>query len=274
MEDFQILCVTMNQHDFSKIKEMNIHSNVVFANQADTTSFEEIQFEGHIAKMITTQTRGVGRNRNLALIYATGKICLFADDDLIYRDDLEETILQEFNKYPEADIIIFNVEVTSKGRTQKKYSKTRKCTPWEQMPWAGFRVAMRLDVIQRANIWYTPLFGGGCIFPSGEDSLWLYEARQKGLTLYVSKETIGSVSFETSTWFTGYDEKFFFGKGAYYKCTHSKTFYVWMIYMALRTTNMGTMSWKNKCKWMKYGKLGFEQMKSYYRMMDELNLEK
>lgn len=28
MSTFQILCVTMNQNDFSKIKQMNIHSNV------------------------------------------------------------------------------------------------------------------------------------------------------------------------------------------------------------------------------------------------------
>ncbi len=34
MLSFEVLCVTMNQNDFSKIKEMNINSDVVFANQA------------------------------------------------------------------------------------------------------------------------------------------------------------------------------------------------------------------------------------------------
>ena len=42
MLSFEILCVTMYQKDFSKIGEMNIHSNVVFANQCDRTSYEEI----------------------------------------------------------------------------------------------------------------------------------------------------------------------------------------------------------------------------------------
>lgn len=47
MSKFEILCVTMHQNDFSKIKKINIHSDVVFANQADTTSFEQIEFEGY-----------------------------------------------------------------------------------------------------------------------------------------------------------------------------------------------------------------------------------
>jgi hypothetical protein len=51
MDRFEILCVTMHQKDFSKIKEMNIHSNVVFANQCDHTSYEELKFDGHVAKM-------------------------------------------------------------------------------------------------------------------------------------------------------------------------------------------------------------------------------
>ena len=71
MNRFEILCVTMHQNDFSKIKEMNIHSNVVFANQCDHTSFEECVINGHYAKMISTQTRGVGINRNFALAYAS-----------------------------------------------------------------------------------------------------------------------------------------------------------------------------------------------------------
>ena len=80
----------MHQSDFSKIKEMNIKSDVIFANQCDHTSYEELEFDGHTAKMISTATRGVGKNRNLALIYASADICLFADDDVTYDDGAEE----------------------------------------------------------------------------------------------------------------------------------------------------------------------------------------
>ena len=126
MSRFEILCVTMHQKDFSKIEQMNINSDVVFANQADRTSMNELEFNGHRARMITTDTRGVGVNRNLALTYAQGEICLFADDDVTYDDDMEERVLKEFDAHPDADVIIFHFD-TDSDRKQVKYPKTKKC---------------------------------------------------------------------------------------------------------------------------------------------------
>ena len=212
MSKFEILCVTMHQKDFSKIKDMNINSDVIFANQAKSMSYEEIDFEGHTAKLVTTNTRGVGINRNLALMYANADICLFADDDVRYVDNLEEIVTNEFKNHPDADIFIFNFETDSKKRKQKIYNKTKKCNKLTRMPWAGYRIAVKLSSVRKANIWFTTLFGGGCIFPAGEDSMWLNDAKKKGLKFYVSKEIIGNVSFDESTWFTGFDEKFFYAK--------------------------------------------------------------
>ncbi len=137
MSRFEILCVTMNQADFSKIQEMNIHSDVVFANQADRTSYEELPFEGHTAKMITTATKGVGKNRNIGLLYASADICLFADDDVVYHDDAEQRILAEFDAHPDADVMIFHLDTDSKERTQISYPKTRRCRKMEKFPWGG-----------------------------------------------------------------------------------------------------------------------------------------
>ncbi len=260
---FEILCATMHQNDFSKIKEMNIHSDVVFANQCDTTSYDECEFEGKKAKMISTQTRGVGVNRNLALLYASGDVCLFADDDVVYSDDMEEKVVSEFEDHPDADIIIFHFESDSKDRVPKKYPKTKKCGRFSKMSWGAVRVAFRLEKVRRANLWFTTLFGGGCIFPSGEDSMWLNDAKKSGLNFYVSKETIGKVSYATSTWFTGYDEKMFYGKGAFYKAIHPKTLLLWMIYFCLRTRKLSGMSDFNKLKWMIYGIDGYKKMMTY-----------
>ena len=262
MAKFEILCVTMHQKDFSKIEQMNIHSDVVFANQADTTSFEEKEFGGHHARMITTNTRGVGVNRNTALLYAKGDICLFADDDVTYDDDMEERVLAEFEAHPDADIIIFHLDTDSE-RKQVKYSQTKKCGRFFRMPWATFRIAFRLDAVRKANVWFTTLFGGGCVFPSGEDSMWLNDAKKKGLTFYVSKETIGRVSFEESTWFTGFDEKMYYGKGAFYQAAHPKTFNLWMLYFTLRTKSASKLSSSEKIKWMKKGREGYKKTLSY-----------
>jgi len=262
MKRFEILCVTMHQKDFSKLSEMNIHSDVIFANQSDETSYQEKEINGHLAKMITTTTRGVGKNRNIALTYADADIVLFSDDDVIYNDDAETLILDEFNAHPDADVIVFHFSSNSTERKQRTYPKTRKHRKFERMPWGVVRIAVRLNAQKKANLWFSTLFGGGCIFPSGEDSMWLTDAKRAGLTFYVSKETIGKVSFESSSWYTGVDEKYYYGKGAFYQAVHPRAKYLWMLYFALRTKSP-TLSFKNKIKWMKAGARGYRKMQPY-----------
>ena len=48
----------------------------------------------------------------------------------------------------------------------------------------------------------------------GEDTLFLKELIEKGLKLYKSPIRIASVDMSDSTWFKGYNEKYFKDKGA------------------------------------------------------------
>ena len=262
MNTLEILCVTMHQKDFSKLQQMNIHSDVFFANQADKTSFEELEFEGHTARMLTTATRGVGVNRNMTLQYAKGDICLFADDDVVYCDDMEEKVLSEFDAHPDADVMIFHLD-TDSPRKQIRYRQTKRLRGAFRMPWGAVRIAFRLSAVKKANVWFTTLFGGGSIFPSGEDSMWLKAAKKAGLRFYVSKETIGTVDMGESSWFTGYDEKFFFGNGANCRAIYGRWAWLWSYYYLLRYRNRGTLSYSEKKKWMALGRQGYKQMRSY-----------
>jgi len=259
---FEILCVTMHQSDFSKVQQMNLHSDVVFANQCERTAYEERSFDSFTAKMISTQTRGVGINRNLSLIYATAEICLFADDDVVYHDDMEQRVVAEFDAHPDADVIIFHLDTDSERR-QISYPRTRKHSRFGRMPWGGCRIAFRRNSVLKANLWFTTLFGGGCIFPSGEDSMWLTDARKAGLTFYVSSQTIGTVSMEESSWFTGRDEKYFFARGAYYTAMHPGTAALWMWYAALSVRANCSLSLGQKRKWMQIGAKCYKKMESY-----------
>lgn len=270
MGKFEILCVTMHQKDFSKIQEMNIHSDVVFANQADRTELAVLESDGFQAKMITTTTRGVGINRNISLFYASGDICLFADDDVVYVDDLEQRVLAEFEAHPDADIIVFHFATDSEDRQQISYSKTRKCGRWERMPWGAIRIAFRLNAVRKANLLFHTLFGGGCTFPSGEDSLWLIDANKAGLKIYVSKETIGRVSFQTSSWFSGRNPQYYYGKGAFYAYTHPRTFWIWVIYFVLRTSMHTELSPLKKIQWIYHGRKGYQRMLSYEQYVSDI----
>ena len=263
MPTFEILCVTMHQKDFSKLEAMNIHSDVVFANQCDCTAYEEKTFAGHRAKMISTATRGVGVNRNLALLYASADICLLADDDVIYRDDMEQRVLAEFAAHPDADIFVFNYDETDPVRMQKNYSRTKKRRGLFRMPWSAFQIAFCRSAQRKANLWFSTLYGGGCIFPCGEDSKWFLDAKRAGLTFYVSKEIIGSVSYETSTWFSGFDQRYFYGKGVYAYAAHERTFWLWKWYYLLRLRKFGTLPQSLRLKWLGKGKQGYKELLSY-----------
>lgn len=263
MPKFEILCTTMNQSDFSKAEEMNIHCNTVFANQAGTVGYDEKQCDGYKLRMITTDTRGVGKNRNIAMLYANADYCLFADDDCRYNDDVEKTVIDEFEAHPDADVFIFHLDTDDKIRSLEKYKKTKRYSRFGRRPWGCVRVAFKLASAEKANLSFNTLFGGGCIFPSGEDSMWISDAFKKGLRFYVSDKTIGFVSMKSSSWFTGVDGKYYFAKGAHYRHSHKKTIWIWMIYFALRTVKMTDMSFGEKIKWMRYGADAYQKFIPY-----------
>ncbi len=274
MGKFEILCVTMHQTDFSKIRTMNIHSDVVFSNQADTTKYEEYEFEGHVAKMITTNTRGVGKNRNIGLAYASAEICLFADDDVTYNDQVEDIVVKEFEAHPDADVMIFYVAPEESNRHPISYPKTRRCRKFEKTPWGGVRIAFRLRSVQKANVWFTTLFGGGCIFPCGEDTMWIKSAKKAGLRFYVSKETIGTVCSETSTWFNGRNEGYYYGKGALCQVIYPRLKHLWILYYAYRTRKDSELKFRDRIDWMKKGMKGYKLGLGYRDFVQKTDEEK
>ena len=86
----QVLVAAMNQkmQDYSLLDKMNIHSDVIVGNQCNYNSIEAFEYNGYRAIYLNFKERGVGLNRNNALMRATGDICLFADDDIsIYPKD-------------------------------------------------------------------------------------------------------------------------------------------------------------------------------------------
>ena len=74
----QVLVATMHQADASIIQKMNIRCAAVVANQADREEITTQKTEYGECKMITTKTRGVGLNRNIALLAASEDILLFS----------------------------------------------------------------------------------------------------------------------------------------------------------------------------------------------------
>ena len=264
MVKFQVLCTTMFQKDFSKIKEMNIHSDILFANQTESSGELSIMFDGYQGKMISTTMRGVGNNRNTALMYADGEICLMADDDMRYCDDYRIKILEEFENHPEADVIIFNIKTSTPeyGRIPTQIKKFKKFHAWSRNPYGAPRIAFRLNEVKKKNIYFSTYFGGGCIFKSGEDTIWLEQLRRSGLNIYLSPVYIGDVSYQCTTSFTEDICEKLYTKGAMFEAEKNIIMYPKLVYDIIFRKSKGVSRYE-KYKLINAGRMGYRNLLSY-----------
>ncbi len=214
MDRLQTLVATMNQKDFSLVQKMNIRNDVIVANQTD---FEEIRTETFPfgeQKMISTKTRGVGKNRNFALLASSAEYLLFADDDIIYNDDVAENVIAAFQENPEVDVFLFSMDFTRDGKLiEQRHLKKKRLYLWNSMRYGTEQLAIRREAMLKCNLHYSQLFGGGCMFGSGEDSLLLRDCFRNGLRVYSHNYVLGTCRQDVSSWFKGYNEKYFYDKG-------------------------------------------------------------
>jgi cellulose synthase/poly-beta-1,6-N-acetylglucosamine synthase-like glycosyltransferase len=212
----EVLVATMKQNDLSKYHDMNLSTDAVFANQDDRYEYIEETILGNRVQMITTSERGVGKNRNNALMHSSGTICLFADDDMIYEKDYEKIVLEAFTKLPDAGIIIFNIEIAgNEARTTRLNKTIKKSHIYNSLNYGAPRMAVRRDELLKKNIWFSILYGGGAPYSAGEDSLFVVEAIKKGMKVYTYPKKIAYIKQESSTWFEGYTEKYYMDKGVW-----------------------------------------------------------
>lgn len=269
MSELQVLCVSMHQKDFSLVDKMRIETDAIISNQCDTTSYSSLVIRNNTIEMISSETRGVGINRNIALANATGNICLLSDDDMVLRKDYESVIVQDFCNHPNADIIIFNIGTTTPefGRIPTKTKKFKRLRWWNKNPYGAPRVAFRLNSIRRCNIYFSQLFGGGALFPSGEDTIWISQLLKAGLRIYISPTYIGDVSYSQSSWHSSDEKRIKFGQGALLEARPIPLKFLFAIYYSVRRSKELTL--KEAYRWICNGRKGYRELAPYEKFTEE-----
>lgn len=260
----EVLVATMNQNDFSLVKDMNIRTNAIIANQADCNNYKRQIMDNHVISMYVTDTKGVGINRNIGLLFAQGEYLLFSDDDMIYYDDYEEKVEEAFQELPDADVIIFSMEMKSGDRQIDAYiNKTKKLNIFNIFKYGACTIAIRRSIVKQYNLHFTELFGGGCLYGSGEDSLFLMDCLKCNLKIYSHKNIIGVNTCKESTWFNGFNEKYFYDKGAWL-CNVPLFYRVAMkYYFVFRFRNKTPLNWKKRLSLINNGIKGYKTMTTY-----------
>lgn len=214
----QTLVAAVNQDVRALADRMRLETDAILVNQCDENAYLEYEYKDFQVKCYSFREKGVGLNRNNALLRADGDILVFADEDIVYDPGYAEKLRKEFEMHPEADILLCNLRVVPERATYhtESYGRVR----WYNCGrYPTYSFAVRGDKIRKANVTFSLLFGGGAPYSNGEDSLFLMECLRRGLRIYRTPLEIGEeVPRESgeSTWFKGYNEKFFYDRGYLY----------------------------------------------------------
>ena len=205
--DLEVLLSVMNLNK-SDLDKMNIISKCTVINQCSKRE-EELYKNFHI---YSYNEKGVSVSRNRGLDHAGGDIILLCDDDIVYEEDYEKKVLDEFAHNTKADVILFNFK--SPNRYKRPLKKRKRLHIYNSLNYATYNIAFRKKSVQDTGIRFNTSFGPGAKFNNGSDTIFLRDIYRSKLKVYSSPEWLGTVYNTKSTWFTGYDEKFFFNKGA------------------------------------------------------------
>lgn len=253
----QVLVATMGQTDYSLPEKMNIQTDAIIGNQCDRSEIESFSFNGHKITYLSFAERGVGLNRNNALMRADADVCLFADDDMVYVDGYEKIVADAFERHSDADVLAFNLEaVSSVGDVpeRKIIEKESRVNYFNCLRYGTARIAVRLRAVRLNGIAFNQCFGGGTPYCHGEDNLFVVACLDKGLKMYSIPETIAVLTEERkSSWNEGFDEKYLLDQGMLFRCMSRKYWKLLCLQDSLRRHSSYGMSFSQAYKAMLRG---------------------
>lgn len=215
-----LLLSAMYLEHTSDIDHLNISGNCILINQCDKESvISEKKENGSVFTMINTKERGLCKSRNMAIALSSADICKISDNDVLYCDDYEKIILDSFQKYQNADVIVFFVK--RKERMEPFFQKPQYMNYLTTLKACSVEIAFRREAV--ATIHFHESFGAGSgNYMMGEENIFLYDCLKKGLNILYLPIQIAELVDVESTWNTGFHENFFFSRGAnYYAMSHA-----------------------------------------------------
>ncbi|WP_455962124.1 glycosyltransferase family A protein [Bacteroides bouchesdurhonensis] len=203
-----VLLSCMHQ-DKSIIQKSNIQTDVVVINQCDEDVIERGTFVDKFGKssnfiFVSTTERGLARSRNMAISFAEGyDICLISDDDELFADGYEKTIIDAYVKRPQEDLICFDFKGNKNHFTQEcRMGFKMICSS------SSIQVSFKRDQIINNSIKFDVKMGSGTGNGPGEEIKFMMDCRRKRLNMYFVPIIITELLPGPSSWFKGRDAKY------------------------------------------------------------------
>lgn len=139
--------------------------------------------------VVKMEGKGLARNRNNALRYATGDVLLIADSDVHYETAYFDRILSHFAADTTLDIACFQALATD-GRLLRSYSN--RSFTYNRQPRGTSFSSVEIAMARRAGLpRFDERFGlGSDYLACGEEEVFLYDAYRKGLHIHYFPEVV------------------------------------------------------------------------------------
>ncbi len=247
-----LLSVMEHKDPLLYIEKLNIRTDAVIVNQCGRNSERSEAKDGRRIRIIERAEKGLSRSRNLAIDSAVDDICIFCDNDISYVNDAKDIIEQAFGVYPDAGIICFFIERPE--RHEPVRLKEGNMTKTDMMRIFSPEIAIRRSHLK--GLKFDEDFGAGAKYGMGEENIFLFEAARLGIKRVYIPERIAKTLPNESSWFKGYDRKFFFDRGAGYEAMDARFWHPLCLQFLLRKRELyrDTISASGAYRAMKEGR--------------------
>jgi glycosyltransferase involved in cell wall biosynthesis len=214
----EVLVSTMNLISPAKlIQSMRISGFYTIINQITDNSNKRAPIRSKNGSSYDYVERGLSRSRNRAIENSKGDILVLADDDMYYAENYLDLIESAYKKYTDADIIAFHVNNEDTGRIKERLKEGRLGYVGS-MKLSSWQITFRKTPVTKSGVSFDQNFGTGTEMYMGEENIFLFDCLKAGLKIYYVGDEIATLKLDSiSTWFKGYDDKFFRVRGATYK---------------------------------------------------------
>lgn len=182
--------------------------NYVIVNQTNVDN-EIVQKKDKSHVIVFSSDRGLSNSRNRAIDEASGDICVLCDNDGIPVENADKIIEVAYEKVPDADIIVFDETKKNFGEKIKKLNKL------SILKVSSTEITFNRERI-KGKIVFNPNLGAGTSIGSGEENMFLMDAKKKSMRIYYYPQKIMSWPEELytpSTWNLGMDKQYFYNRG-------------------------------------------------------------
>ncbi|MCR5348857.1 MAG: hypothetical protein K6E59_04540 [Bacilli bacterium] len=244
---------------------LHIETDAIFSNQNEKRGHYELEKNGHHIDVFEFDDVGVSKNRNHVLDLAPDGLCLCVDDDCVLEKGYEETV-SSFFKQRLCEVALFNGRVPYEGNRLVHDKKTARVRRFKDVSYAGGPgLAFLGSALKKSSLRYDERLGYPNELYIGEDSLFLKNLAASPLCFYRSETPIFTVAIDkedNSIYFQGYDDKFFFVKGALAKILYPSRHFFYPLYVAFAVAKKSKTPFLRVYKKMKEGrKAGREFLK-------------